>query len=345
MSLSLEVITLKSETPSLQTLIQNYFLQRLMQQRKVSYQTVSSYKDTIRIYLQYLKNSYGLSATEADIQHFDLNYLQDFCKYLEDKRNNKATTINNRIAAIKSFMHYVSEVEPAYCAISKRALMLPAQKQEQPTMDFITKEEFNSLIEVCEINTFIGSRDKLMLMIMYNTGTRVSELLEIKLSDIHNADSVNHASILIHGKGRKQREVPLWKSTTQYINKYLADYPSNNNVNVFINKNGDKLTRSGVRTRINKLVSQATAHAPSLTEKNITPHTFRHSVAMNLLASGVDISTIAIWLGHSSIETTHKYMVADLEIKRKAMEKAGSAGNSTYKYKASSDIISFLNSL
>lgn len=120
---------MKSETPSLQTLIQNYFLQRLIQQRKVSYQTVSSYKDTFRIYLQYLNELYGLSATEADIQQ-----------------------------------------------ISKRALLLPAQKHEQPSMDFITKTEFNSLIDVCDIETFIGSRDKLMLMIMYNTGTRVSEL-------------------------------------------------------------------------------------------------------------------------------------------------------------------------
>lgn len=336
---------MKSETPSLQTLIQNYFLQRLMQQRKVSYQTVISYKDTFRIYLQYLKDSYGLAATEVDIRYFDLSYLQDFCKYLEEKRNNKAATVNNRIAAIKSFMHYVSEVEPEYCAISKRALMLPAQKQEQPVMNFITKEEFNSLIEVCKTNTFIGARDKLMLMIMYNTGTRVSELLGIKSTDIHNADSVSHASILIHGKGRKQREVPLWKSTTQYINKYLADYPPGITGDIFINKNGNKLTRSGVRTRINKLVSLASMQNPSLKEKNISPHTFRHSVAMNLLTSGVDISTIAIWLGHSSIDTTHKYMVADLEIKRKAMEKAGTAGNSSYKYKPSADIISFLNSL
>lgn len=316
-----------------------------MQQRKVSYQTVSSYKDTFRIYLQYLKELYGLSATQADIQHFDLKHLQDFCKYLEEERNNKAATINNRIAAIKSFMHYVSEVEPEYSAISKRALMLPTQKHEQPSMDFITKAEFNSLIDVCDIKTFIGSRDKLMLMIMYNTGVRVSELLNIKLTDIHNADSINHVSVTIHGKGRKQREVPLWKSTSQYLNKYLVDFPVNNSNCIFVNKNGDKLTRSGVRTRINKLVSLAVSQVPGLREKNITPHTFRHSVAMNLLASGVDISTIAIWLGHSSIETTHKYMVADLEIKRRAMEKVGSAGNGTYKYKPSKDIISFLNSL
>ena len=125
----------------------------------------------------------------------------------------------------------------------------------------------------------------------------------------------------------------------------MKEYPIEYNGYLFINKNGDELTRSGVRTRINKLVSQAIVLAPGLKEKTITPHTFRHSVAMNLLMSGIDISTIAIWLGHSSIETTHKYMVADMELKRKAMEKAGSAGNSSYKYKPSADIMNFLNSL
>lgn len=333
------------EIPSMQTLLQNFFLQRLMQQRKVSAETTHSYRDTFRIYLRYMQDVYHKSSAEVEMKHFSLEYLQDFCKYLEEIRKNKPATINNRIAAIKSFMHYVSEMEPEYSAITKRALMLPAQKQEQPLMDFLTKAEFDSLIAVCDTNTFIGARDKLMLMLLYNSGTRVSELLAIKLSDIQKTDSVNHASLKISGKGRKQREIPLWKSTVMYINKYTKDYPVGEDGNLFINKNGDKLTRSGVRARIDTIVAKASEHSPSILEKSVTPHTFRHSVAMNLLVSGVDISTIAIWLGHSSIETTHKYMVADMESKRKAMEKAGTAGNSSYRYKPSTDLLSFLNSL
>lgn len=264
---------MKSELLSIQTLIQNYFLQRLMQQRKVSYHTVCSYKDAFRLYLRYLEDVHGISATKVSINHFDLEYLQCFCKYLEEKRKNKPVTINNRMAAIKSFMQYVAETAPEYSAISKRALMLLAQKHELPVMSFITKE-FNALIQVCDTNTFIGARDKLMLLLMYNTGVRVSELLEIKVSDIHGADSVNHASVIIHGKGRKQREVPLWKTTVKYINKYLKTYTAECTDYLFINKNGDELTRSGVRTRINKLVSQATAQVPSLREKTVTLHTF-----------------------------------------------------------------------
>lgn len=336
---------MRSDIPSMQTLLQNYFLQRLLQQRKVSPETTYSYRDTFRIYLSYMRQVHQLSPTEVGVEHFDLGYLQGFCKYLEDVRGNKPVTINNRIAAIKSFMHYVSEMEPEYSAIAKRSLMLPAQKQEQPAMEFITKEEFNAMVAICDTATFIGARDKLMLMILYNSGVRVSELLAIKQSDIQRTEGGNHANLKIYGKGRKQRVVPLWKATASYIDKYIATYPLGIDSALFLNKNGDMLTRSGVRTRINAIVSQAVVALPSLSEKNITPHTFRHSVAMNLLASGVDISTIAIWLGHSSIETTHKYMVANIELKRKAMEKAGSAGNDSYHYKPSADILNFLNSL
>lgn len=336
---------MKSKTPFVQTLLQNFFLQRLMQQRKVSTETIHSYRDTFRIYLQYMQEKYKISPSNMKMEYFDLDYLQNFCKYLEEERKNKPVTINNRMAAIKSFMHYVSELEPEYSAITKRVLMLPAQKQEQTLMDFLSKEEFDSLLAICDTNTFIGARDKLMLLLLYNSGVRVSELLTIKISDIKKMNQVNHASLRIYGKGRKEREIPLWKNTVFYINKYIKDYPIGENGELFINKNGDILTRSGVRTRINKLVTQAACHMPSLLEKNITPHTFRHSVAMNLLSSGIDISTIAIWLGHSSIETTHKYMVADMDMKRKAMEKAGMSGNASYKYKPSADLLNFLNSL
>ena len=172
-----------------------------------------------------MEDVHGISATEVSIHNFALDYLQCFCKYLEEKRKNKPVTINNRIAAIKSFMQYVAEIAPEYSAISKQALMLPAQKYEVPVMSFITKDEFNTLVKICDTSTFIGARDELMLLLMYNTGVRVSELLEIRISDIHNADSITHASVIIHGKGRKQREVPLWKSTIKYIHRYLKDYP------------------------------------------------------------------------------------------------------------------------
>ena len=162
---------------------------------------------------------------------------------------------------------------------------------------------------------------------------------------IRNLYDSGNASIRIYGKGRKERTVPLWKTTAKYIQKYTESLNISGNDILFLNKNGSPLTRSGVTSRIEKLSQLAASQAPTLQEKNITPHSFRHSVAMNLLQSGVDISTIAIWLGHSSIETTHKYMVADLDLKRKAMESVGDCGNKTYNYKPSKDILEFLKSL
>ncbi|OJF75662.1 MAG: hypothetical protein BKP49_11160 [Treponema sp. CETP13] len=334
-----------SKSTTLQTLLQNFFLQRMIQQRKVSDKTISSYRDTFRIYIKYMMDIYKISAIDISIEDFDMKHVESFCKYLEKNRGNKSVTINNRIAAIRSFMKYVTEVAPEFSDIAKKAYLVPMQKYESPTMCFITKDEFEIMLKGCNTNSFIGARDKLMLLLLYNTGSRVSELLSLKCYDINNLDMRKHNNVKIHGKGRKERLVPLWENTSIYVQKYIKTNHLNYADNLFINKNGDKLTRSGVRSRINIIVNKAASEAPALTEKNITPHTFRHSVAMNLLVAGVDISTIAIWLGHSSIETTHKYMVADMELKRKAMEKVGQSGNSSYNYKPSADILSFLDSL
>ena len=336
---------MRPEIPSIQTLLQNFFLQRMMQQRKLSAETVHSYRDAFRIYFLYIRDVHRKAPEDIGIEQFDLAYLQGFCRYLEEKRGNRPVTVNSRTAAIKSFMHYVAEIEPAYSAVAKRALMLPAQKSKKPVIEYLTKDEFDSMVGSCDTSTFIGARDKLMLLVLYNTGARVSELLEIKPSDIHRSCSASHASLKLYGKGRKQREVPLWKNTVTYINRYLKAHPVADGGYLFMNKNGDRLTRSGVRTRIDAITAKAAEGSPSLLKKNVSPHTFRHSVAMNLLASGVDISTIAIWLGHSSIETTHKYMVADIELKRKAMERAGTAGDCACRYKPSPGILGFLESL
>lgn len=336
---------MKNNLPLLQTLMQNYFLQRLIQQRKASPKTVESYRDTFRIYFEYLLVVHSIKATDSCIENFDLTYIEGFCIFLENQRGNKAVTINNRLAAIRSFLQYVAEIEPEYSGIAKRGLMMPMRKHETVTMDFVDKNEFDAMLATCNTATFIGARDKLMLMIFYNTGVRVSELLEIKCADIQNGGVPGKSSISIYGKGRKERIVPLWKDTALYIQRYIRTNRLGGNEYLFVNKNGNHLTRSGVRVRINIITKEASRKVQSLSEKSITPHSFRHSVAMNLLRAGVDISTIALWLGHSSIETTHKYMVADIELKRKAMEKAGSSGDASFNYKPSSDILNFLASL
>ena len=326
-------------------LVQNFFLKRLMQQRNLSGNTVSSYRDTFKLYIMFLQTEHGVKSEKIAMVHMSAEFVEGFCQYLIQKRGCSSATVNNRLAALKSFLKFALEQAPEHSDTIRQALIIPFRKQEKSVMCFITRNEFDAYIAQCDTNTAIGARDKLMLLLLYNTGVRVSELLSIRYSDIRNLYDSSNASIRIYGKGRKERTVPLWKTTAKYIQQYTESLNISGNDKLFLNKNGSPLTRSGVTSRIEKLSQLATSQAPTLQEKNITPHSFRHSVAMNLLQSGVDISTIAIWLGHSSIETTHKYMVADLDLKRKAMESVGDCGNKTYNYKPSKGILEFLKSL
>ncbi|MBL7006487.1 MAG: tyrosine-type recombinase/integrase [Spirochaetia bacterium] len=326
-------------------LLQKFFLQRMIQQKRMSGQTVNSYRDSFKIYFEFLSRQYGIAASHVDPKHLDRNYIAEFLCYLEKERHNKAITANNRLSAIHSFLSFVAVEAPEYSDIVNRGLSVPYQKQDTVAMDFITKEEFEAMLKVCDTMTSIGSREKLMLLILYNTGIRISELTELHCTDIIDLTIPSRSCIRVMGKGRKERIVPIWKTTASFLSKYMKKQNLNTNEKLFIGKNGEDLTRSGVRFRIDKIVLLAAAKKPSLLEKNISAHTFRHSVAMNLLSANVDLSTIAIWLGHESIETTHKYMVADMEMKRKAMGKVSEPVNTSYRYKASPDILHFLNSL
>ena len=179
----------------------------------------------------------------------------------------------------------------------------------------------------------------------YNTGVRISELIGIKIKDIIMDANGSPSYIHVHGKGRKERDVPLWKSTAEFLRKFMEFYEIDNVGKLFINRTDEPLTRSGVRYRLKCLVEKASKSTPSLKRKTVTPHTFRHSVALNLLQSGVDISTIAIWLGHESILTTHKYMEADMEMKRRTLEKIQEPSDIPYHFRPDDSMLAFLDSL
>jgi len=223
--------------------------------------------------------------------------------------------------------------------------MIPFKKEEKRTMDFLTKDEYNALVSACDTNSELGCRDKLMLVLLYNTGVRVSELVGIKIKDIITDTNGLPSYVHIHGKGRKERDVPLWKSTAAFLRNFMESHISDSTGKLFVNRTDGDLTRSGVRYRLKCLVVKTLESVPSLKRKTITPHTFRHSVALNLLQSGVDISTIAIWLGHESILTTHKYMEADMEMKRRTLEKIQEPSDISYHFRPDDTMLAFLDSL
>jgi site-specific recombinase XerD len=336
---------MKRDSCNIQALIQKFFLKWLMGQRNVSPETVKSYRDTFRIFLEYLAKSHKIKPSAMTIDCLAAECLLGFLESLEKERGNSPKTINVRLAAISSFLKFLSFEIPEYSSLLNRSLMIPYRKFEKRSMDFLTKEEFKALIDSCELNTMLGRRDQLMLLLLYNTGVRVSELLGIETKDIVKGADGRPSYIHVRGKGRKERDVPLWKNTSEFMGRFMAEHEPESNPRLFVNRIDGALTRSGVRYRLQCLIKKAAVSAPSLSRKNVTPHTFRHTTALNLLQSGIDISTIAIWLGHESILTTHKYMESDLEMKRRTLEKLQEPGCSASSFEPDDALLAFLDSL
>lgn len=329
-----------------QSLLQRFFLERLMKQQKSSSCTIQSYKDTFRIFLKYMNDEHAVKADTVEMETINADIIVGFLNYLETQRANKSKTINNRLAAIKSFMEYVSYEAPEYLGIIRKVKAIPFRNTEKKEICYLTKEEIDELLNACKTSTSDGRRDYLMILLLYNSGIRVSEMLSIRRNDIiESSNGQSHLKVM--GKGRKERTIPLWKTTTKCLTQYIAEHGISNEDYLLSGRNVEHLTRSGVRYRIDCIVKEAAKNSPSLKNKSVTPHVFRHSTAMGLLQSGIDISTIAIWLGHETIETTHKYMVADIKLKEEALNKLHepNQNHNNKRYHANKDILSFLNSL
>jgi site-specific recombinase XerD len=336
---------MKRSNQSLPALIQKFFLQWLMTQRNVSPETIKSYRDTFRIYVKYLETVHKIKPKAITVNCLEVEYILGFLDSLEKDRGNQPKTINVRLSALNSFLRFLSFEIPEYSGLLSRSLMIPYRKEERHSMDFLTKDEYQALVDVCDPDLPLGRRDQLMLLLLYNTGVRVSELVGLKVQDIVRDAAGMPSYIHIHGKGRKERDVPLWKSTSAFLCKFIESYGTDITTKLFINRTDGALTRSGVRYRLQILVKKASLSVPSLNHKTISPHTFRHTVALNLLQSGVDISTIAIWLGHESILTTHKYMAADMEMKRWTLEKIQETGVKSFRFRPDNAMLAFLDSL
>ena len=336
---------MKTDSKNFHVLLQKFFLKWLMTQKNVSPETVKSYRDSFRLFIKYLDTAHKIKPSSITINCLEAVYILGFLEYLGKERKSQAKTINNRLSAILSFLRFLSFEIPEYSSLISQSLMIPFRKTEKQTMDFLTKDEYQALQEACNLTSDLGRRDKLMLLILYNTGVRVSELVGLKNKDVIKDSNGLPSYIHIYGKGRKERDVPLWKVTASYLRKYMESHGAAGEDKLFINRTDGGLTRSGVRYRLECLVKKASVGIPTIRTKNITPHTFRHSVALNLLQSGVDISTIAIWLGHESILTTHKYMEADMEMKRRTLEKIQEPGEMAFQFKPDDTLLAFLDSL
>lgn len=228
----------------------------------------------------------------------------------------------------------------------RRIKAIPFRKTEKKEVCYLSREEIDVLLQACDVVTVVGRRDYLMILLLYNSGMRISEMLSLRGRDAQVIGN-SQGYLRIMGKGRKERTVPLWQNTIKSLTAFMEEHDIQDQDFLLSGRNVPHLTRSGARYRMDCIVKKATELHPQLANKTITPHVFRHSTAMSLLQAGIDISTIAIWLGHERIETTHQYMVADLKLKEKALEKLHhpESEHAGQRYRATGDLLHFLNSL
>ena len=322
--------------------LQQFFNNRLINQQNASNQTVASYRDTFRLFLQFIESSKGIKPSSVTFEIFHPDTIVSFLNYLEQERGNSIRTRNNRLAAIRAFVQFVAGQNPMFLSFSQRILAIPMKRFNRPLVGFLSENEMNAVLNAPDIFKWHGRRDKIMFLTLYNTGARVSEIISLRIKDI----SIQKIGfVTIHGKGRKERTVPLWKKTITSLKTWLKEVNTMPDYPLFPNAKGNFLSRSGVENRLKLAVKNASQKCTSLLKKNISPHTFRHTTAMHLLQSGVDISVIALWLGHESIGTTHMYIEADLDLKEKALKTLQEPQTSIFRYKPSDKLLQFLESL
>ena len=323
-------------------LVQDFFLRRLVAQRGASARTVESYRDAFELLFGFLQQRTGKPPTALGLADLDAPVVLDYLDYLQTGRGNTARTRNARLAAIHSFMRYASVRDPASLPIAGRVLAIPAKRFDRPVLGYLSREQIAAILAAPDRRTWSGQRDAVMLATTYNTGARVSEITALRVSDLLLD---RQTAVHLHGKGRKQRVIPLWKNTATQLRVWLGKINNAPEAPVFPNRSGAPLSRSGVRDRLARAVALAEQRCPSLSGQHISPHTLRHSTAMHLLQSGTDVATIALWLGHSSPAVTHQYLEADLAAKEAVLKHLGDPGPAPTRFHPNDRLLAFLQDL
>ena len=310
----------KKSTNILGCALRGFFGEYLPSLRGLSPHTVLSYRDALKLWLRFLASDKNISLTKLDLPDIQPQDTIAFLHYLEQDRHNCAATRNIRLAAIHAFFRYVGEQYPEQLNQAQQMLAIPFKRTTVAAIDYFDYEEIKVILESIDRSTAMGRRDYALLAMMFNTGARVQEIIDLQVADIQ---FVRPFQVRLLGKGRKTRICPLWPQTTQVLRDYCCHdrgLDLHDHHPLFINHRGAALTRFGVRYILNKRCEAVKAVLPTLAAKSLHPHSMRHSTAVYLLKSGVDLATISHWLGHASLNTTNRYATIDLEMKRKAIE-------------------------
>ena len=303
--------------------LQSFFTDRLARQRQASPATVAAYRDTFRLLLGYVANKTGRSPSTLGIEDLDAPVIVAFLSHLEVDRHNSARTRNARLAAIRSLFHYAAVCHPEHAAVIARVLAIPQKRHDKNIVAFLTSDEVDTLVAAPDPNRWEGRRDRTLLVLAVQTGLRVSELAGLNCGDVTLGTG---AHVRCEGKGRKQRAVPLTTSTTAVLRVWLRERGGLPADPLFPTRTGRRLSRDAIEQRLTVHTTTAARTCESLHGKQLTPHVLRHTAAMALLQAGVDVSVIALWLGHEDIRSTQIYLHADLAIKERALARVAPNG-------------------
>lgn len=323
-------------------LLQRFFTDRLCTQMEASSHTIAGYRDTFRLLLRFASAQRGKPPVKLGIEDLNADLISDFLIHVETTRGNGARSRNTRLAAIRSFFRYVAMCDPTWLLHCQRVLAMPSKRYVKRTVTFLDGGEIAALLAAPDRSTWAGRRDHALLLVALQTGLRASELVNLRCGDIVLGTGA-HTRCL--GKGRKERCTPLRRDTVKLLQTWLKERRGDADHPLFPSIRGDRLSRDALEHLVRKHCLTASRACPSLTGKRVSPHTLRHSTAMELLQHGVDQSVIALWLGHESVETTQIYLHADMRLKEKALASVAAPEAKPGRFRPDDQLLAYLEAL
>ncbi|MGD0232646.1 MAG: tyrosine-type recombinase/integrase [Syntrophorhabdales bacterium] len=326
----------------LSTLVTDFFMVHLGKERNASRHTTTAYRDSLKMFLCFAAKLRSRTIDRLELEDLSVDVILEFLNYLEKERGNTVQTRNLRLTAIHSFFRYVLSREPALASFCQRVLAIPFKKTTRRSLGYLTEEEMKSLLDHVSRNTARGERDYVLIALLYDTGARVQELLDLKPSAFRLEKP---AFVRVTGKGRKERLCPLLPQTARLVSNFLAEQ-GHKDAPCFLNRYGQQLSRHGARYVLKKYLAVAQQEIPLLGRPGISPHSLRHTKAMHLLQAGIPPVTIRDILGHADIKSTEVYVETDMEMRRKALERVGTPSRAKKRGKPlSRDLLKWLESL
>lgn len=324
-------------------LLQAFFTERLLNQRQASPHTVHSYRSSFRLLLRFAETRLSRSPSRLVLADIDAAFVGAFLDYVEHERHNCARSRNARLAAIHAFFRFVALAEPSRALHCQQVLAIPSKRFERAVVEFLEEAEVQALLAAPDPTTWIGRRDRTLLLVAVQTGLRVSELIALRRQDVALGAG---AHVRCLGKGRKFRCTPLRRDdAVPVLESWLRERPLDADAPVFPSSRGGRLSDDAVERLVAKHAASAQQRCPTLAHKRVTPHVLRHSAAMALLWRGVDHATIALWLGHESPETTQVYLHADLRLKERALARTTTTGLAPGRFRPDDALLAFLEAL